>query len=47
MIREVNAWQKHRNSQRCTIDWTFTRHDADRKMGKHYVSSTWPHVSPV
>ena len=39
LIREVKAWQKHRNDQRCTIEWTFTRQDADRKMGKHYVSS--------
>ena len=39
LIREVKAWQKHRNAQRRTIEWTFTRQDADRKMGKHYVSS--------
>jgi len=39
MICEVNAWQKHRNKQRGTIDWSFTRQDAGRKMAKHYVSS--------
>jgi len=39
LIRQVNAWQKHRNAQRRTIEWTFTRQDADRKMGMHYVSS--------
>jgi len=39
VIREVNAWQAHRNDQRRTIEWTFTRQDADRKMSKHYVSS--------
>jgi DDE superfamily endonuclease len=39
LIREVNAWQAHRNDQRRTIKWTFTRQDADRKMRKHYVSS--------
>jgi len=39
LIREVAAWQKHRNGQRRTIEWTFTRQDADRKMGKHCVSS--------
>lgn len=39
LSREVAAWQKHRNGQRRTIEWTFTRQDADRKMGKHYVSS--------
>ena len=39
LIREVEAWQAHRNDQRRTIEWTFTRQDADRKMSKHYVSS--------
>lgn len=39
LVREVNAWQKHRNAQRRTIEWTFTRQDADRKLGSHYVSS--------
>jgi DDE superfamily endonuclease len=35
---EVDAWQRRRNAERRTIDWTFTRHDADRKLGGHYVS---------
>ena len=35
--REVNAWQRQRNAERCGIQWTFTRQDADRKLGKHYV----------
>jgi hypothetical protein len=39
LIREVEAWQGHRNEQRRTIEWTFTRQDADQKMSKHYVSS--------
>lgn len=34
----VDAWQKRRNQQRKTIDWTFTRQDADKKLGKHYVA---------
>lgn len=38
LVREVQAWQKHRNAQRRTIEWTFTRQDADRKLGGHYVS---------
>ena len=38
LVREVQAWQKHRNAQRRTIEWTFTRQDADRKLGAHYVS---------
>ena len=36
--REVNAWQRQRNAERRRIDWTFTRQDADRKLGCHYVS---------
>jgi len=36
--REVNAWQRRRNSERRGIDWTFTRQDADRKLARHYVS---------
>lgn len=38
LVHEVDAWQKHRNAQRRTIEWTFTRQDADRKLGSHYVS---------
>ena len=36
--REVNAWQRRRNAERRRIDWTFTRRDADRRLGCHYVS---------
>ena len=36
--REVVAWQKRRNAEKRTIQWTFTRQDADRKLGRHYVS---------
>jgi hypothetical protein len=35
--RDVSAWQKHRNRARCTIEWSFTRQDADRKLRRHYV----------
>ena len=38
LTREVQAWQERRNAQRRTIEWTFTRQDADRKLGGHYVS---------
>lgn len=38
LSREVSAWQAHRNSERRTIQWSFTRQDADRKMRRHYVS---------
>lgn len=36
---EVSAWQRRRNTQRRTIEWKFTRQDADRKLGHHYVST--------
>ena len=38
LAAEVTAWQQRRNDNGCRIAWTFTRQDADRKMGQHYVS---------
>jgi len=35
--QEVDHWQQARNAERRTIEWTFTRQDADRKLGRHYV----------
>lgn len=35
---EVAAWQARRNTEHRCIEWSFTRQDADRKMGLHYVS---------
>ena len=35
--REVDAWQSDRNAQQRTIEWKFTRQDADQKLGRHYV----------
>ncbi|SCC93352.1 transposase [Thiomonas sp. X19] len=34
---EVDAWQKARNVAQQTIEWKFTRQDADRKLSRHYV----------
>jgi len=34
---EVDAWQQERNDQKRTIEWTFTRQDADLKLSHHYV----------
>lgn len=34
---EVAAWQADRNDQARTIEWKFTRQDADQKLGRHYV----------
>ena len=38
LAREVAAWQRYRNSHGETIEWTFTRQDADRKLRFHYVA---------
>lgn len=38
LAAEVAAWQQRRNAEGCGIMWTFTRQDADRKLGRHYVS---------
>lgn len=35
---EVAAWQQRRNADHRGIVWSFTRQDADRKLGRHYVS---------
>ena len=35
---EVQIWTQSRNKDRCKIDWRFTRQDADKKLGKHYVT---------
>jgi hypothetical protein len=35
---EVNAWQYARNALKRTIEWKFTRQDADHKLSRHYVS---------
>lgn len=34
---EVQQWQNTRNTAGRTIEWKFTRQDADRKLGHHYV----------
>lgn len=38
LVAEVAAWQKRRNQQRKTINWTFTREKADKKLNKYYVA---------
>ncbi len=35
--REVDAWQTERNALQRTIEWKFTRQDADQKLAHHYV----------
>jgi len=34
----IVAWSDRRNQARSTIDWKFTRQDADQKLSRHYVS---------
>jgi hypothetical protein len=36
---EVDAWQQARNAEERTIEWKFTRQDADQRLGRHYVST--------
>lgn len=38
LATEVDAWQQRRNAEHRSIEWTFTRQDADEKMARHYVS---------
>jgi DDE superfamily endonuclease len=38
LVAEIQAWQTRRNQQRKTIDWSFTRKDADKKLKKYYVA---------
>lgn len=35
---EVAQWQNRRKAERPGIEWTFSRQDADRKPGNHYVA---------
>jgi len=34
---EVDAWQHARNALKRTIEWKFTRQDADQRLSRHYV----------
>jgi hypothetical protein len=38
LIAQIDAWQARRNLQRCTINWTFTRANADHKLSQLYVA---------
>jgi hypothetical protein len=38
LIGLVAAWQRTRNGAGIGIEWTFTRQDADWKLGRHYVT---------
>ena len=38
MVAEIAAWEERRNTERRTIEWKFTAQDAERKLGRHYVT---------
>lgn len=38
LAEEVHAWRVERNRKRKKINWKFTKKDADKKLGKHYVT---------
>jgi len=38
LSHNVQQWAKKRNKDKATIEWKFTRQDADKKLSKHYVS---------
>nr|ART90330.1 mobile element protein [uncultured bacterium] len=38
LAREIDAWACQRNAECRTIEWRFTRQDADYKMARHYIS---------
>jgi hypothetical protein len=38
LAAEVTAWQLDRNARSKTLQWTFTRQDADQKLAHHYVA---------
>jgi hypothetical protein len=38
LMSEVAAWKQRRNQAKATIDWRFTRQDADQKLSRHYVA---------
>jgi hypothetical protein len=35
---EILIWSKEKNENKTTLNWKFTRQDADTKLSKHYVS---------
>lgn len=36
--KQVNAWRQENNAQRRTINWSFTKYKADKKLSNYYVS---------
>ncbi len=38
LIADLKDWAKDRNRNKKSIEWKFTRQDADKKLSKHYVA---------
>jgi hypothetical protein len=38
LVAEIAAWEERRNTEGRTIEWKFTAQDAERKLGRHYVT---------
>jgi len=38
LVSDLYVWSKYRNTNRKSIEWKFTRQDADKKLSKHYVA---------
>lgn len=38
LIAEIAAWEERRNTEGRTIEWKFTAQDAERTLGRHYVT---------
>jgi len=37
LTSDLKAWSKNRNTNKESIEWKFTRQDADKKLSRHYV----------
>src|SRR5438034_3286334 len=38
LVSDLYVWSKYRNRNRKSIEWKFTRQDADKKLSRHYVA---------
>jgi len=38
LVSDLYVWSKYRNRNRKSIEWKFTRQDADKKLSNHYVA---------
>jgi hypothetical protein len=38
LVSDLCVWSKYRNRNRKSIEWKFTKQDADKKLSRHYVA---------